>query len=132
MNRRLGQLLVGCGFLLPEQLDAALAEQTRHPSRNIRLGTVVVQQGWVEQHTVDYLVTCSHYGSAYSNIPLGLHLVLSGMISRPQLEQALELQRQQSAPERLGEILEKLGYSSRRNIDYFKTWALEQPPVEPA
>lgn len=59
-KQRLGDLLISAGLLKPEQLDEALALQKKTGKR---LGSVVIEKGWVSDHDVLQLL------SSQLNIP---------------------------------------------------------------
>ncbi len=118
---RLGELLIGCGLISQEQLDWALYQQ-RSGAVPPRLGLILVDAGWVGSRTVDYIVGCLHQEYVEPGDPLGLHLVLSGLISRSQLDEALGWQARQRSPRPvLGEVLEYLGHCRQDAVDFFKT-----------
>lgn len=118
---RLGELLIGCGLISQEQLDWALNQQRQLASPTPRLGLILVDAGWVETRTVDYIVGCLRQEYVEPGDPLGLHLVLSGLISRSQLDEALGWQSRQRSPRPLlGEVLEYLGHCRQDVVDFFK------------
>ena len=119
--RPLGTLLVDQGLLTPAELELALAEQAR---TGRLLGQIIVDHSYVsafslarvlsEQHGVELrpaLVpdetpprTAAHEPTeATAWRPLGRVLVESGFLTKTELENALEVQRERGG--RLGEIL---------------------------
>jgi hypothetical protein len=53
-HKLLGEYLIEAGLIIPEQLNRALNEQN---SVSRRLGEVLVMHGWVEQQTIEYIMT---------------------------------------------------------------------------
>lgn len=49
-KKRMGQILVECGFLSEYQLDEILSEQAQDPRR--RFGTLVVERGFTTEHVI--------------------------------------------------------------------------------
>lgn len=114
---RLGELLVGCGLLQPMQLQAALQDQFS-AAQPIRLGELLVRNRWVSQQSVNYLLHWFEQAWINPGDPLGVHLVLSGMIGPSMLEDALDYQRQHGG--QLGDILDRLGFCRKTHVEFFK------------
>jgi len=51
--KRLGSYLVEAGLITQAQVDDALAAQS---ATGMRLGEVLVQRGWINQQTIEYLM----------------------------------------------------------------------------
>jgi hypothetical protein len=118
--RPLGDLLVDQGLLTPTELELALAEQARSGRL---LGQIVVDHGYLtafslarvlsEQHGVQLRPTLAEdeppapvteeHGTTTTWRPLGRVLVDSGYLTKGELDNALEIQRERGG--RLGEIL---------------------------
>ncbi|MGD1806637.1 hypothetical protein ACP6PL_14515 [Dapis sp. BLCC M126] len=52
-TKPLGTYLIEAGLLTPEQLTKALQDQQKN---SLRLGEIIVQQGWINQQTIEYVM----------------------------------------------------------------------------
>jgi hypothetical protein len=130
--RPLGERLVERGFIVPRELEAALAEQER---TGRKLGEILVTHGaltssqltrvLIEQAGLrleDFEVeaapptapTESHHGDVEPWRPLGRVLVDRGALAEAELEEALQAQR--NSGRRLGEILVQRGYVTAQAV----------------
>jgi hypothetical protein len=124
--RPLGEHLVERGFIVPRELDAALAEQER---TGRKLGEILVAHGAITGSQLTRVLveqaglrledfeaeaappntaTESHQGEDEPWRPLGRVLVDRGALAEAELEEALQVQR--DSGRRLGEILVERGY----------------------
>lgn len=115
---RLGEILVGAGVLTQQDLERALAEQKAHPHW-LPLGKVLIRMGLVSTFKV-YRVLGKQYGVDPEHFKdvrrMGEILVDDGVITRSQLEEALELQRTERKGEPLGRILVSLGHARLHDV----------------
>jgi hypothetical protein len=128
--RPLGEHLVERGFILPSELDAALAEQrqtgrklgeilvAREALTTSQLTRVLVEQTGLrlEDSPAEPAALAAPAATSESEPwrPLGRVLVDRGAIAEVELEEALTLQRESGR--RLGEILVERGYVTARAL----------------
>jgi hypothetical protein len=125
--RPLGELLVGRGFIVPSELEAAIAEQQR---TGRKLGEILVAHGaltgsqltrvLLEQAGLrieDAALEAAPLDAAAESEPwrpLGRVLVDRGVIAEAELEDALQVQRETGR--RLGEVLVERGYVTAHTL----------------
>ena len=105
----LGRKLVEKGLITAEQLDDALRRQ-RRAYRN--LGDILASMSLLDQSGLEKVSELMEDGG---DKPLGERLVERGVISREDLEAALEKQRNRTP--RLGDVLVEMGAIDRRSLE---------------
>lgn len=115
IRHRLGDLLLRASRITPAQLDAALAEQGRTGEE---LGRILVRRGWLDQGELDTALEFQRRqaGEAPTSglLKLGELLVVTGQITRKQLEASLS--RQKLSGRKLGEDLIEAGLVQPQQI----------------
>lgn len=105
---KLGQMLVDVGLANPKQLEDALVEQSRTGER---LGEIAIRQGWLNPGQLERALRFQQAQADRGRVPprlcLGEILVVTGDISRAQLDEALA--RQRSSGKLLGSELVDAG-----------------------
>jgi hypothetical protein len=122
-RRFIGQILVDGGFVSCRDLYLAVAEQKR---TNELLGRVLTRMGILDPVDLKAALTVQeHLASLNDAIKvaagmrrmLGAMLLQTGSLTEVQLEQALA--EQKKSGEKLGEVLVRLGFLTRRQLDAF-------------
>ena len=111
----LGELLVQSGQISNEQLNDAIAEQTKSGEK---LGEVFVRLGFMSDLQLNALLGLQQNQGRKSSNPLRLGelLVTTGHISRKHLKDALL--KQSLSQKKLGEVLVQEGYARQSQIEY--------------
>lgn len=121
VKRPLGCILIDCAFIDPATLDAALAEQVR---TNSMLGEILVRLGALDKAELEVALSVQRdfatveaavQAAAGVRRMLGELLLSSRRITTDQLKTALDEQKR--AGGKLGEVLVRLGYLDRRELD---------------
>ena len=114
-RQMLGSLLVRSGHITNDQLEHAIVVQK---ASGEKLGEVLIRQGLLHEAQLNSLLAYQHNqseGKRQSNpFRLGEILVMTGYISRQQLDQAIV--KQAGCSKRLGEVLIEEGYAESRHI----------------
>ena len=104
IRRRLGELLLAARWITPDQLDGALKEQQQSGKP---LGEILVDRKFLETGELDALLEFQRNqataADAVKPLHLGEILVVTGKITRQQLDEALA--RQERTHRKLGELL---------------------------
>jgi hypothetical protein len=114
LRKRLGELLIEAGRLTEKDLQEALELQRR---TNRRLGEILTEKGFLNEKELKALLLFqkTQERDIPEKIKLGELLVSLGIITREQLNEALNIQTLH--PEkRIGEILVDLGYATEKDI----------------
>lgn len=113
----LGQYLIEAGLVTQAQVDAALVEQE---SSGVRLGTILAQQGIVQQQTIDFVVQQVqqrwHQQTSQAYRKFGEYLVEAGLVTEADVQEALA--EQQLTGMRLGSILASRGLIGQQTVDF--------------
>ncbi len=121
VKRPLGCILIDCAFIDPATLDAALAEQVR---TNSMLGEILVRLGALDKAELEVALSVQRdfatveaavQAAAGVRRMLGELLLSSRRITTDQLN--ISLDEQKRAGGKLGEVLVRLGYLERRELD---------------
>ena len=99
-------------WLFSEFIDFCYKKALEFRWRRSKLGKIFVSEGYVTEETLREALR-------EQNLRVGEVLVRAGRITAEQLEHALN--RQRKIPEKLGDILKDLAYSTDEDID----WALD-------
>ncbi|MBM3271378.1 MAG: C39 family peptidase [Candidatus Sericytochromatia bacterium] len=102
----IGQLLVAGGFISPEDLERGLARQAVRPGK---LGETLVELGAATRMEVDAVLHLQRRPARDARVLLGEILVATCVVSREQLDRALERQKEDARP--LGDILVAAGHA---------------------
>lgn len=106
-EKKLGEILIGCGLITPEQFATALELQCHKPGRPI--GQILCEQGFL---TAENLNTTLDYNQ--KRLKLGEILVKARQIDREKLDKALEVSKKEKIP--LGKALLNLHYVEEEQI----------------
>jgi hypothetical protein len=118
---RIGKILMDAGLLKQHHLDSALEE---HKRTNERIGETLVRNGVLTAEDIKVPLMMQEYlGSIESAAKLaagerqllGQLLVQSGHISAEQLDRVVA--EQQRSGEKLGEVLQRLGFLTERQLN---------------
>lgn len=113
----IGQYLLEAGLVTQAQIDAALVEQE---VSGVRLGTILAQQGIVQQQTVDFIVQQVqqrwHQQVTVAYRKFGEYLVEAGLVTETDVQEALA--EQQLTGMRLGSILASRGLIGQQTVDF--------------
>ena len=121
VKRPLGRILLDGGFVQPKVLDAALEDQIKTERL---LGDVLVDMGIISRPELDAVLWVQR---DFSNVQdairaaagirrmLGELLISARLITPEQLDEALE--EQKKTGEKLGEVLVRRGYITRRDLE---------------
>jgi N-acetylglucosaminyldiphosphoundecaprenol N-acetyl-beta-D-mannosaminyltransferase len=113
----IGYYLIEAGLVTQSQVDAALLEQAQSGRR---LGTILADQGLVQQQTVDFIVQQIqqriNQQSSRAYRKFGEYLVEAGLVTESDVQAALV--EQQLTGMRLGAILAGRGLIGQQTVDF--------------
>ncbi|MES2353685.1 MAG: hypothetical protein V4568_04625 [Pseudomonadota bacterium] len=113
---RLGEILLKTKHITSHQLEQALELQR---SSDTPLGEVLIDLGWVTKQELNTSLTIQRHQQKMENegrrLRLGETLVLTNEITRQQLQQALDKQKQTG--KKLGEVLVEEGYVNTNQVN---------------
>jgi N-acetylglucosaminyldiphosphoundecaprenol N-acetyl-beta-D-mannosaminyltransferase len=113
----IGYYLIAAGLVTQTQVDTALLEQAQSGRR---LGTILADQGLVQQQTVDFLVQQIqqriNQQSSRAYRKFGEYLVAAGLVTDADVQAALV--EQQLTGMRLGAILAGRGLIGQQTVDF--------------
>ncbi len=113
----IGHYLIEAGLVTQTQVDTALLEQAQSGRR---LGTILADQGLVQQQTVDFLVQQIqqriNQQSSRAYRKFGEYLVEAGLVTEADVQAALA--EQQLTGMRLGAILAGRGLIGQQTVDF--------------
>ncbi len=108
-TRKVGEILVDCGFITLEQLQKAL-EEKKHSGKSI--GSILVKLGFISENSLEDVL--AKQIELIRKKSIGRIMVEQGYISVNQLMAGLREQRKRNEP--LGEVLVSLGYISEKKL----------------
>lgn len=112
----IGQILIEAGLISINQIEIALQEQKYS---GLRIGEILVLHGWIQQHTVDFLVERWSKIHQEEKKPLAYYFQEAGLLTREQINNILELRRQKQNKVRFHHLVVELGYLKQITVDFF-------------
>jgi len=118
-QRVIGQVLQDAELLSLDQVEKAIAIKQKYPQQ--RFGSIVVEQGWLRQDTVDFFVELlPQLRNPKERYPLGQYLKLAGLIDEEQI--ASILREQEYTGLLFGEVAVGQGWVKQGTIDVISSY----------
>lgn len=116
LPKRLGEILCEADLISRVQIEQALQYQDKYPF--IRIGEILVAQGWIEPKTVDFFAEewQQLVAQAYRK-PIGHYLQEAGLLTAEQIKSILEEQKRTGY--KFGSIAVLRGYLKPKTLNFF-------------
>ncbi len=112
----LGYLLKRAGLVSESQITRALeVQQTTH--RNLRIGEIIANYGWLKQETIDFFADALPQIRNSPKQPIGQYLKRAKLLDDSQISQILAEQSYRNL--RFGEVAVLKGWVKSETIDFF-------------